>query len=206
MKTRRVFRRNRFALHPPSHPRCLCKPRRPSCVGRAVCCFRLSNRFEHPSFQVFSQPQTTHIYVMHARYHNQQRAPWYDCLLRLCPQVTHRFTRCRLTGTDSDPPEPKIIYSTSPGPDRATDATPRTRSVLRGPRPRRGNASRFRRPLEAHGLGAYVARMTRTAAPRARSTLLTSPRSFVSWHHKSRGHPRSRTGLQRGQAIVREGA
>ena len=108
--------------------------------------------------------------------------------------------------TDSRPAEPKIIYSTSPGPDRPTDATPRTRSVLRGPRPRRGNASRFRRPLEAHGLGAYVARMTRTAAPRARSTLLTSPRSFVSWHHKSRGHPRSRTGLQRGQAIVREGA
>ena len=32
------------------------------------------------------------------------------------------------------------------------------------------------------------------------------PRSFVSPRHKSRGDPRSRTGLQSGQAIVREGA
>ena len=67
MKTPRVFRRNRFTLHPPSHSRCLCKPRRPSCVGRAslaVCCPELS--FEHsiralelPSLQ----PTPQHIHV-----------------------------------------------------------------------------------------------------------------------------------------------
>ena len=33
-----------------------------------------------------------------------------------------------------------------------------------------------------------------------------SSRSFVSPRHKSRGDPRSRTGLQSGQAIVRESA
>ena len=68
-------------------------------------------------------------------------APWYDCLLRFCPERTHSFTRCRLTGViqtmHNGPPEPKIIYSTSPGPGLPTDATPRTRSVLGGPSPRR---------------------------------------------------------------------
>ena len=33
MKIPRVFRRNQFARHPSSRSRCLCKPRRPSCVG-----------------------------------------------------------------------------------------------------------------------------------------------------------------------------
>ena len=108
--------------------------------------------------------------------------------------------------TDSGPAEPKIIYSTSPGPALPTDATPRTRSVLGGPSPRRGNASGFRRTFEAQGLGAHVARRARTAAPRPRSTPLTSTRSFVSRRHKSRGDPRSRTGLQCGQVVVREGA
>ena len=36
--------------------------------------------------------------------------------------------------TDSGPPETKIIYSTSPGPDLPTDAAPRTHSVLGGAR------------------------------------------------------------------------
>ena len=93
---------------------------------------------------------------------------------------------------DSGPPEPKIIYSTSPGPALPTDATPRTRSVLGGPSPRRRNGSGFRRTFEAQGLGAHLARRARTAAPRPRSTPLTSTRSFfVSWRHKSRGNPRS---------------
>ena len=35
MKTPRVFRRNQFARHPPSRPRCLRKPRHPSCMERA---------------------------------------------------------------------------------------------------------------------------------------------------------------------------
>ena len=47
----------------------------------------------------------------------------------------------------------------------------------------------FRRTLEAQGLGARVARRTGTAAPRPRSTSLTSTRGFVSRRHKSRGDP-----------------
>ena len=64
----------------------------------------------------------------------------------------------------------------------------------------------FSENFEAQGLGAHVARRAKTAAPRPRSTPLMSPRSFVSPRHKSHGDPRSRTGLQSGQAIVREGA
>ena len=109
--------------------------------------------------------------------------------------------------TDSGPPEPNIIYSsTSPGLDLPTDAIPRTCSVLGGPSPRRGNASGFRRTFEARGLGAHVARRARTAALRPRSAPSTSTRRFVSQRHKSRGDPRSRTGLQCGQVVVREGA
>ena len=59
---------------------------------------------------------------------------------------------------------------------------------------------------EAQGLGAHAARMARTVALRPRSTPLMSPWSFVSPCHKYNGDPRSRTGLQNGQAIVREGA
>ena len=108
--------------------------------------------------------------------------------------------------TDSGPAEPKIFYSTSPGPHLPTDATPRTRSVLGWPSPRRGNPSGFRRTFEAQGLGVHVARRGRTAVPRPRSTPVTSTRRFVSRRHKYRGDPRSRTGLQSGQAIAREGA
>ena len=54
--------------------------------------------------------------------------------------------------TDSGPPEPKIIYSTSPGPDLRTDATPRTRSVLGGPEDRtpRVSGEPSRRKGSAH--------------------------------------------------------
>ena len=38
-----------------------------------------------------------------------------------------------LAYTDSGPPEPKIFYNTSPGPNILNDATPLTRSVLGGP-------------------------------------------------------------------------
>ena len=105
---------------------------------------------------------------------------------------------------DSGRPEPKLICSTSPGEDLPTDASPRTRSVLRGPSPRRGNASGFRRTFEAQGLGAHVARRARTAAPRPRSTPPMSTRRFVSRRHKSRGYPRCHTGLKCGQFIVLE--
>ena len=97
--------------------------------------------------------------------------------------------------TDSGPPELEIIYSASPRPTLPTDATPRTRSVLGGPSPRRRNASDFRRTLEAQGLGAHVSRRARTAAPRPRSTPPTSTWRFVSRCHISRGDPRSRTGV-----------
>ena len=108
--------------------------------------------------------------------------------------------------TESGTSESKIISSTSPGPALPTDATPRTRFVLGGPSPRRGNASGFRRTFEAQGLGAPVARWARTAHPRPRSTPPTSTRSFVSGRHKSYGDPRSRTGLQCGQVGAKDGA
>ena len=96
--------------------------------------------------------------------------------------------------------------STSPGPALPTVATPRTRSVLGGPSPRRENASGFRRAFEAQGLGAHVTRRARTVAPRPRSTPSTSTRIFESRRHKSRGNPISRAGFQCGQFTVREGA
>ena len=71
--------------------------------------------------------------------------------------------------------------------------------------PRRWNASGFQIIFGGQGLGAHVARRTRTAAPRPRGTPLVSPRSFVSRRHKSCGDPTSRTELRSGQAIVREG-
>ena len=131
-----------------------------------------------------------------------------DCLLLFFPQRTYCFRRVQTNWryTDSGPAEPKIFYSTSPGPHLPTDATPRTRSVLGWPSPRRGNPSGFRRTFEAQGLGVRVVRRGRTAVPRPRSTPVTSTRSFVSRRYKSRVDPRSRTGLQCGQAIVREGA
>ena len=130
-----------------------------------------------------------------------------DCLLLFFPRRTYYFTRVQTKWryTDSGPAEQNIIYSISFGPDLPTDATPRTRSVLGGPSPEKGNASGFRRTFEAQGL-AHVARRARTAPPRPRCTPSTSTRSFVFRRHKSRGDPRSRTGLQRGQAVVREGA
>ena len=66
MKTPRVFRRNRFARHPPSRSRCLCKPRRLSGVGRDFArgvlpgAFVRALDFERSSFQVFSQRQNPH--------------------------------------------------------------------------------------------------------------------------------------------------
>ena len=103
--------------------------------------------------------------------------------------------------TDSGPLEPKTIqYFSQPG--LPTDATPRTRSVLGGPSPRRGNASGSRRTVEAHGT--HVARRARTAPPRPSSTPPTSTRSFVSRRCKSRRCPRCRTGLYCGQLIVLE--
>ena len=57
----------------------------------------------------------------------------------------------RLTYTDSSPPEPKTSYGTAPGPDPATDATSRTRSVREGPSPRKGNTPGFRRTSRHNG-------------------------------------------------------
>ena len=107
--------------------------------------------------------------------------------------------------TASGPPEPKIICSTFPGPALPTDATPRPRSVLRGPSPRRGNASGFRL-RGARARRTRRQKRARTAHPRPRSAPPTSTRSFVSRRHKSRGDSRSRIGLQCGQVVVREGA
>ena len=107
--------------------------------------------------------------------------------------------------TDLGPAQTKS-YGTSPGPELPTDATARTRSVLVGSSPRRGNASGFRRTFEARGLGAHFARWARAAAPCPTRTPLTTTWSFMSRRHQSRGHQRYRTGRQSGQAIAREGA
>ena len=62
------------------------------------------------------------------------------------------FSRCRLyCYTDSGPAEPKTIYIISAGADLPTDVIPRTCSVLGGPRPRRRNASGFRRTRRQKG-------------------------------------------------------
>ena len=165
-----------------------------------MCCPELSyehsiSALELPSLQ--RTPQHTYMCVMHARSSNQG-ASSHHCLLRFCPERTHYFTRYRLAYLESGPPEPKTIYSTTSGPDRPTDATLRTRSVLRGRSPRTEHASGFRRTFEAQGLGAHVARRARTAPLRPRSTPLIRTRSFVSLRHKSRGNPTSRTGLRCG--------
>ena len=100
--------------------------------------------------------------------------------------IIFHSVQCRLTGVIQTLVLPnRKKNGTSPGPALLTDATPRTRSVLGGPSPRRGNASGFRRTFEAQGLGAHVARRARTAPPRRRSTPLTGARSFVSRRHKS---------------------
>ena len=57
----------------------------------------------------------------------------------------------------------------------------------------------FPENFEAQGFRAHVARKARTPVPRPRNTSLMSPPSFVSPRHKSRGDPRSRTGLQSGK-------
>ena len=119
------------------------------------------------------------------------------CLLRFCPERTHYFTRCGLIGVYrlwSSRTENNSQYFYRPGsPYRCH---PRTHFVLGGLGPQRTDASGFRVTFEAQGLGAHVTRCTRIAAPRPRSTPLTSTRRFVSRRHQSHGDPRSRTGLQ----------
>ena len=175
MKTTGVFRRNRFARHPSSRFRCLLQSPSPvlrgtrlrsRCVARS---FPLSTLFECSSFQIFSQRHST--YICHAFTISLSIKGTVIWLLRFCPEEPILSLGADwLAYTDSGPPEPNIIYSTSPGPDLPTDATPRPRSVLAGRSPRRGNASGFQRTFEAQGLGARVARRTRTAPPRPRST------------------------------------
>ena len=155
-----------------------------------MCCPELS--FEHsisalelPSLQ--PTPQHTYMSCMHDLAINNKENPDTTA----CCAVQTRKNPCFHSAqtdwccTDSGTPEPKVIYGTSPGPALPTDATPRTRSVLGGLSPRRGNASGFRPTFEAQGLGAHVARRARTAPPRRRSTPLTGARSFVSRRHKS---------------------
>ena len=120
----------------------------------------------------------------------------------LSPRI-HPSARCRLTGVIQTLFLPnKKKYCTSPGPALLTNA----RSVFGGPSPQNGNTSGFRRTFEAQALDAHVARKTRPAPPRSRSTPPTSTRCLASRRHTSSGDPRSRTGLQFGQAIVKEGA
>ena len=59
-----------------------------------------------------------------------------------CGSVTKEPISClgvdRLAYTDSGPSQPKIIYSTSPGPALRTDATPEHVPVWEGPAPEEG--------------------------------------------------------------------
>ena len=73
-----------------------------------------------------------------------------------------------------------------------------------GPAPEEG-MPRVSRELQ--GAGAPRTRREKGAdsGPPREEHPLMSPRSFVSARHKSSGDPRFRTGLQSGQAIVREG-
>ena len=83
-------------------------------------------------------------------------------------------------------PPKHVPFCEGPTPD---EGTPRVSGELRGagaPRTRRGKGSDSNPPPEEHPL--------------------KSPLSFVLPRRKSCGDPRSRTMLQSGQAIVREGA
>ena len=73
-----------------------------------------------------------------------------------------------------------------------------------GPAPEEG-MPRVSRELQ--GAGAPRTRREKGAdsGPPREEHPLMSPRSFVSARHKSSGDPRFRTGLQSGQAIVRDG-
>ena len=71
--------------------------------------------------------------------------------------------------TGSGPPEPKIIYSTSFGPDLPTDATPRTRSVLVGPAPEEGAPRVSGEPSRRKG-SAHTSTEGRGLRPPARRT------------------------------------
>jgi len=129
MNTPRVFRRNRFAPHPPSRPRCLCKPRRPSCMERAFSRGVLPGAFvwelELPSLQ---PTPNTHIYMscMHYLAINEKQHYTTACCSSVPINPFFSFTRCRLTGACRVwSSRTKKNYRTSPGPDLATDTTPK---------------------------------------------------------------------------------
>ena len=160
---------------------------------------------ERPSLR--TTPQHTYMSCMHdLAIKNKDNHDTTACFGSVSKEATLSLGADWLAYTYSGPPEPKIIYRAPLGPALANDATPRKCSVLGGASPRRGNGSGFWRTFEKQGRGARVTRRARTAAPRLRSTPPTSTRSLVSRRHKSRGYPRSRTGLQCRQFIVLEGA
>ena len=103
--------------------------------------------------------------------------------------------------THPGPPEPKIIYSTSPGPALPTDATPKTRSVLGGPSPEEGTPRVSGEPSRHKG-SAHTSPEGRGLRPHARGAPRpTSTRSVVSRRHEPRGDQISRTGFQCGQFL-----
>ena len=75
-----------------------------------------------------------------------------------------------------------------------------------GPAPEEGTPRISGEPSRRKGIGAHVAKRALTAGPRPRNNPPTSARSFVSRRYKSRGDPRSRTGLQCGKVVVTGGA
>ena len=104
MKTARVFRRHRLAPYPPSRPRCLRKPGRPSCVGHAFARGVLPGAFVRgldlsTRVSMSSANPKTHKYMscMHDLAINKEHHGTTACC-SCPPKTTHFFARCRLTG------------------------------------------------------------------------------------------------------------
>ena len=102
-----------------------------------------SSQTEH-NLQYFSRPGSCYRYhppntFRSGRHHDDTTA----CCGSVPKKQLFHSVQTDWCYTDSGPLEPNITCSTSPGPDLPTDAIPRTRFVLGGPSPRRGNASGF---------------------------------------------------------------
>ena len=126
--------------------------------------------------------------------------------LRFCPERAHSFTRCRLTRVYRLWSSRTENNYTFPSPDLPTDAPHEHVPFWEGPAPEEGTPRVSGEPSRRKG-SAHTSPEGRGLGPPARGAPSpTSTRSFVSRCHKSRGDPRSRTRLQCGQVVVREGA
>ena len=167
-----VFRRSpcRFARRPPSRSRSLCKPRRPSCEGRAAARGVLPGAFfEHSSFHVFSQPQNPHACSISQSTNST--------MIRLLAAVLSRKrlsiillsvqTNWRIM-TRVLPNRNKLCLFSHPGSSSRCQTLNTFRSGG-GPPPTRGRLE-VPENFEAQGLRAHVVGRARTPARRPRNT------------------------------------